>query len=99
MSTKAMIKRIKGNKNLFENPFTKGKGAATTTPTGSTSTTGKFIIAEFCMPAKVYIILAVISMMYYVSADQKIAWLIVKALAFILWAFFMNKLCTSDASL
>ncbi len=83
-----MINRIKGNKSLF--------GSTTSsTPTASSSATGRFVFMDFCHPAKIYLILAVLSMIYYVSTDQGITWLIIKALVFILWAFLLNKLCTS----
>ena len=91
MSTKAVINRIKGNKGLLGNPFAKSNGPSTT----ATTATGRFIIMDFCQPAKVYLILAMLSMLYYVSTDQGITWLIIKALIFILWAFLLNKLCTS----
>lgn len=93
MSSKALINRIKGNKNLFGNPFAKGSTSPGTPST--TGATGRFIFMDFCTPAKVYLVLAILSMIYYVSTDQRLAWLIIKALIFIVWAFLLNKLCTS----
>ena len=95
MSSKALINRIKGNKNLFGNPFAKGPASSAPSTPSTTGVKGRFIFMDFCGPAKVYLILAVISMIYYVSNDQRLAWLIIKGLAFILWAFMLNKLCTS----
>jgi hypothetical protein len=95
MSSKALANRIKGNKNLFGNPFAKSTGPSTGPSTKATTARGRFIIMDFCPPAKVYLILAMLSMVYYVSTDQGITWLIMKALIFILWAFLLNILCTS----
>jgi hypothetical protein len=92
MSAKALIGRIKGNKGLLGNPFAKNSAAGTTT---ATTTTGRFIIMDFCEPAKAYLVLAMLSLIYYVSTDEGITWLIIKALIFILWAFLLNKLCNS----
>jgi len=92
MSAKALIGRIKGNKGLLGNPFGKNSAAGTA---AATTTTGRFIIMDFCQPAKAYLVLAMLTLIYYVSTDQGITWLIIKGLIFILWAFLLNKLCTS----
>lgn len=59
------------------------------------SSGSRFVFINFCYPAKVYFIIALISLLYYVFADQDMIWIVVKALLFILWGFFLNKLCRS----
>jgi hypothetical protein len=90
-STKDLLNRIKGNNSgLLNTKKPTGPSGAAAAP-GPTKT-GKFII---CTPAKIYIVLATISMLYYVSAGQSLTWLIVKSLIFILVGFLLNKLCNS----
>lgn len=63
--------------------------------TGTSGVVGRFIFMDFCQPAKIYFVLAVLSMIYFVSIEQGLVWLIIKAILFILWTFLLNKLCTS----
>jgi hypothetical protein len=60
------------------------------------SSTGKFIFTDFCYPAKVYLIIAMISLLYYVSTGQDMIWVIAKALLFTSYSFALNKLCSLD---
>jgi hypothetical protein len=63
--------------------------------TPTSGATGKFIFMDFCQSTKVYLIIAFLSLLYMVSIEQSLFWLILKAVIFICWAFLLNKLCMS----
>ena len=89
----ALISKIKGTKP--KQPV-KGTSKGTTPGTGTgTGTISKFIFMDFCQPAKVYLIIALLTSIYYVSTGQDFIWIIVKAILFIIWGFLLNKLCTA----
>jgi hypothetical protein len=56
---------------------------------------GRFIFMDYCKPTKVYLLIAFLSLLYMVSIEQSLVWLIIKALIFLFWAFLLNKLCDS----
>jgi hypothetical protein len=58
---------------------------------------GNFIIVNFCSPAKVYLIMTFLTLIYYVLIEQGMVWIILKAILFISWSFLLNKLCSSGA--
>jgi len=95
----ALINKIKGTKT--KQPVkgtTKGTTPGTSkgiTPGTGTGTISKFIFMDFCQPAKVYLIIALLTSIYYVSTGQDFIWIIVKAILFIIWGFLLNKLCTA----
>ena len=62
----------------------------------SNSIIGRFIFMEFCKPAKVYLVIALITLIYYVTDNEDFIWIFLKAALFISWSFLINKLCTSD---
>ncbi len=55
----------------------------------------KFIVTDFCSPAKVYLLITFLTLIYYVSMEQGLVWIILKAILFITWGFLINKLCAS----
>ena len=89
MDSRALINKIKSGK-------TKQPSITTGTGTGTgTGTISKFIFMDFCQPAKFYLIIALLTLIYYVSTGQDFIWIIVKAVLFIIWGFLLNKLCTA----
>jgi hypothetical protein len=60
------------------------------------STLGRFVFMDFCQPAKVYLVIALLTLMYYVSTDQDFIWIALKAIIFIVWGFGINKICLQD---
>jgi len=73
--------------------FMKKPSTSATPPASGAS--GKFIFMDYCKPTKVYLIIAFLSLLYLVSIEQSLVWLIIKAFIFIFWAFLLNKLCSS----
>lgn len=99
-ATKALADSIKGNTKLFgsKNSPSKnspGKNSPGKTPTG-TGVVKHLIFNDFCNPAKFYLIIALVTLMYYVYNDQAYIWIILKAILFIGWGFMLNKLCQAD---
>ncbi len=86
MKTKALANKIKG---------TLKSGLAAIGPTG-TGAAGRFIFLDFCQPAKLYLVIALLLLMYYVSKDESFVWIALKAVAFIFWGFLLNRLCAMD---
>ncbi len=72
-------------KNLLAKPFTPTKN--------NTGVLSKFVFMDFCNPAKFYLIVALLTLIYYVSIEQAFVWIIVKAVLFIMLCFGLNKLC------
>ena len=89
-----LLSSLKGKSKSLVSMLPKNNGPPGNSP-GNNGALGRFIFMDFCKPAKVYFLLAVLSMIYFVSIEQGLVWLIVKALLFILWTFLLNKLCTS----
>jgi hypothetical protein len=71
------------------------KNTSTGKNTG-TSTLGRFVFMDFCQPAQFYLMLATLTLLYYVTTDQAIVWIALKAVIFISWSFILNKLCSMD---
>ena len=68
------------------------------TTIGSSSTeipsiSGIFLLADFCMAAKFYALIAFLTLLYLIIVNDNIGWLIVKAIAFIVWTFLLQKMC------
>jgi hypothetical protein len=63
--------------------------------TGS-STLGRFVFMDFCKQAKVYLVISLLVLIYYVSTDQDFIWIALKAAIFVVWGFGINKLCLQD---
>ena len=61
-----------------------------------TSALGRFVFMDFCQPAKVYLVIALFTLIYYVYNDQEYIWVVLKAMLFILWGFGINKLCLQN---
>lgn len=88
MKTKALANKIKG---------TLKSGLASIGPTGTgTGAAGRFIFLDFCQPAKLYLVIALMLLIYYVSIDESFVWIALKAIAFIFWGFLLNRLCAMD---
>jgi len=64
--------------------------------TSSNSIFGRFIFMEFCKPAKVYLIIALITLLYYVIDNEDFIWIFLKSVLFISWSFLINKLCSLE---
>ena len=79
-----------GSQNFLKKNFMKNSP----NPAG-TGVISKFVFMDFCMPAKFYLIIALLTLIYYVSTDQSFVWIIVKAVLFIIWGFALNKLCVA----
>jgi hypothetical protein len=90
-----ILSSLKGKSKLLGNMLPKANSPTASAGPGSPGVVGRFIFMDFCKPAKVYMLLAFLSMIYYVSIQQGLVWLIIKAILFILWTFLVNKLCTS----
>jgi hypothetical protein len=60
------------------------------------SALGRFIFMDFCQQAKVYLVIALFTLMYYVYTDQDYIWVALKAVLFIAWGFAINKLCLKN---
>jgi hypothetical protein len=54
-----------------------------------------YLFADFCSPAKFYSFIAFLSLLYYIIVNDRIGWIIVKAIAFIGWSFFLQMMCKS----
>jgi len=87
-----LLASLKGKSKSLISMLPKNNAPAGTSNSG---VLGRFIFMDFCKPAKVYFLLAILSLIYFVSIEQGLVWLIAKALLFILWTFLLNKLCTS----
>ena len=61
----------------------------------SNSAFGRFIFMDFCKPAKVYLMIALVTLIYYVIDNEDFIWIALKAALFIGWGFLLNKLCNS----
>ena len=83
---------VAGNK-IFGNTPAKGNVSSTSAP--KTSGFGNFLFMKFCPPAKAYLVIALLTLLYFVSVEQGLIWLVIKAIIFIAWAFLLNKLCSS----
>ena len=88
---------VLGTKKLYSNPIAKANSIKTTSTASAPKTNGfgNFIFMHFCPQAKVYLILAFLTLLYFVSIEQGLIWLIPKAIIFIGVAFGLNKLCSS----
>lgn len=84
---------VLGNKKIFGNTPLKTNISSISVP--KTSGLTNFVFMKFCSPAKVYLVLALFTLLYFVSVEQGLIWLVIKAIIFIAWAFLLNKLCTS----
>jgi predicted membrane protein len=51
---------------------------------------------DFCQPAKVYLVIALFTLMYYVYNDQDYIWVVLKAALFIFWGFVIDRICLQD---
>ena len=84
------------------NKLSKKKSVAPVTPKNNpipksgTSAVGRFIFMDFCQPAKVYLVIALITLIYYVYNDQDYIWVILKAALFVIWGFAINKICLQN---
>ena len=87
---------IKGNVKKFGSQFLKS-AQTLGAPSNNTKSNalGNFVFFSLCQPARVYLIFAFLSLLYFVYIEQGLIWLIIKAIIFITWAFLLNKLCTS----
>jgi hypothetical protein len=82
-----------GNKKVFGNTPAKTNTSSTSAP--KTSAFANFLFMKFCPPAKAYLVIALFSLLYFVSVEQALVWIVIKAIIFIGWAFLLNKLCSS----
>ena len=57
------------------------------------SISGIFLLADFCMPAKFYALIAFLTLLYLIIINDNIWWIIVKAITFIVWTFLLQKMC------
>ena len=57
---------------------------------------GRFVFMDFCQQAKVYLVISLLILMYYVSTDQEFIWIALKAVIFIVWGFGINKMCLKN---
>jgi hypothetical protein len=53
----------------------------------------RFIFTDFCKPAKIYLLIALATLIYYVVDDQGLLGIGLKAVLFIGWGFFLNQMC------
>jgi predicted membrane protein len=90
LATKNLVNSIKGNKSLF------GVKNSPSKPGPSQGVVGRLVFNDFCGPAKFYLVIALLTLMYYVSTDQAYIWIIIKAIVFIVWGFLLNKLCQAN---
>jgi hypothetical protein len=60
------------------------------------SALGRFVFMDFCKPAKVYLVISLLILIYYVSTDQDFIWIALKSVIFIAWGFGINKLCLKE---
>jgi hypothetical protein len=56
----------------------------------------RFLFTDFCKPAKVYLVIAFVTLLYYVSDNQNLAGILLKAILFIVWGFLLNQMCKYD---
>ena len=82
-----------GNKKIVGNTPLRTNISSTSAP--KTSGWGNFVFMKFCSPAKAYLLIAFLTLLYFVSVEQGMIWLVIKAILFIGWAFLLNKLCSS----
>jgi hypothetical protein len=61
-----------------------------------TSTLGRFIFMDFCQQAKVYLVIALFTLIYYVYKDQDYIWVVLKAVLFIFWGFVIDRVCLQN---
>jgi hypothetical protein len=61
-----------------------------------TSALGRFVFMDFCQPAKVYLVISLLTLIYYVSTDQDFIWIALKAMLFVAWGFGINKICLQN---
>jgi hypothetical protein len=82
--------------------FGKKKPVASVVPKSSPITKsgpsllGRFVFMDFCQPAKVYLVIALFTLMYYVYNDQDYIWVVLKAALFIFWGFVIDRICLQD---
>lgn len=60
------------------------------------SALGRFIFMDFCQPAKVYLVIALFTLFYYVYNDQEYIWVVLKAALFIFWGFVIDRICLQN---
>jgi hypothetical protein len=60
------------------------------------SALGRFVFMDFCKPAKVYLVISLLVLIYYVSTDQDFIWIALKSMIFIAWGFGVNKICLQN---
>ena len=87
LKTKALANKIKG---------TLKTGLLAAMPITGTGAVGRFVFMDFCQPAKFYLVIALLSLIYFVSTDESFVWIILKAVIFIIWGLLLNKLCSMD---
>ena len=88
LKTKALANKIKG---------TLKSGLSAIAPTGTgTSAAGRFVFLDFCQPAKLYLVIALLTLMYNVSNNESFVWIALKAIVFIFWGFLLNRLCAME---
>ena len=84
------------------NKLSKKKSTAPVTPKNNpipksgTTALGRFVFMDFCQPAKVYLVIALFTLIYYVYNDQDYIWIILKAALFVIWGFGINKICLQN---
>ena len=52
------------------------------------------LLERFCSPAKLYLGIAFLSLLYYLIANESWILFIIKAVTFIAWAFVLKTLCS-----
>ena len=52
-----------------------------------------YVFLDFCAPAKLYAIIAFLTLLYYIVIQTSVFWVCIKALIFIAWVFALNKMC------
>jgi hypothetical protein len=84
------------------NKLSKKKSAAPVTPKNNpipksgTSAVARFVFMDFCQPAKVYLVVALFTLIYYVYNDENYIWIILKAALFVVWGFAINRICLQN---
>ena len=52
-----------------------------------------YLLTDFCSPAKIYVMMAFLTLLYFVIINDETFWLIVKAILFIMWTFLLQQMC------
>lgn len=87
---------LQKGKNKTKDLVNRIKGSLPSSTTTGTSALGRFVFLDFCPPAKFYLIFALLTLIYYASTSESFVWIVLKAVFFIIWGFFLNRLCTME---